>query len=54
MEETNVSKLGSEIRVTEDDIPGAKLQMNNNIFPCNGPRRLCETKLGSGYHSFPK
>ena len=31
MEETNVSKLGSEIRVTEDDIPGAKVQMNGNL-----------------------
>ena len=54
MEETNVSNLGSEIRVTEDDIPGAKVQMNDYLVPCNGPRRICETKLGSGYHSFLK
>ena len=33
MEETNVSKLGSEIRVTEGNIPGAKLQMNDNLVP---------------------
>ena len=44
--ETNVSKLGSEIRVTEDDIPGVKVQMNDNLVPYNSPRRLCETKLG--------
>ena len=54
MEETNVSKLGSEIRVTEDDIPGAKVQMNDNLVRFNGPRRLCEAKLGPGYHSFLK
>ena len=54
MEETTVSKLGSEIRETEDDISGAKVQMNDNLVPCNGPRKLCETKLGPGYHSFLK
>ena len=54
MEESNVSTLESEIRVTEDDIPGAKAQMNDNLVPCNGPRRLCETKLDPGYHSFLK
>ena len=40
MVETNVSKLGSKVRVTEDDIPGAKLQMNENLDPCNGLRRV--------------
>ena len=54
MEETNVSKLGNEIGVTEDDISGSKVQMNDNLAPFNGPRRLRETKLGPGYHSFLK
>ena len=54
MDETNVSELESEIGVTEDDIPGAKVQMNNNLVPCNSLRRLCKTKLGPGYHSFLK
>ena len=52
--ETNVSKLGSEIGVTEDDIPGVKVQMNDNFVSSNSPRRLYETKLGPGYHSFLK
>ena len=29
MVETNLSKLGSEISLTEDDIPSAKVQMNH-------------------------
>ena len=37
--------------MTGDDIPGAKVQMNDNLVPCNRPRRLRETKLGQGYHS---
>ena len=36
-EETNVSKLGSKIGATEDNIPGAKVQTNDNLAPCNGP-----------------
>ena len=40
MEKTNVSEFGSEVRVSEDDIPGAKVQMNDNLVPCSGPRRL--------------
>ena len=33
MEETSVSKLGGEIRATENDIPGAKLE--ENVEDCN-------------------
>ena len=29
-----------------------QLQVNNKLVPCNDPRRLCETKLVPGYHSF--
>ena len=45
MEETNVFKLGSEIKVIEDDIPGTKVLMNDNFVPNDGPRKLCKTKL---------
>ena len=37
MKETNVSKLGSEIKVTEDNIPGTKVQMNDNFVPSDVP-----------------
>ena len=53
MEETNVSKLVSEIRVIEDDIPGAKVQMNDILSPVTVPKD-CKTKLGPDYHSFLK
>ena len=53
MEETNVSNLEVKL-LTEDDIPGAKVQMNDNLVPCNSPRRLCKKKLSPGCHSFLK
>ena len=43
MEETNVSNLEVKL-LTEDDIPGAKVQMNDNLVPCNSPRRLLKKK----------
>ena len=46
MEETNVSNLEVKL-LTEDDIPGAKVQMNDNLVPCNSPRRLCKKKTQS-------